>query len=373
MGRKSVHTGSPVADAPRVSDRAKATWSDSSLTEICRFFTAARQSRERLVVATIVRTQGSTYRKAGAQILIGEKSGCSGLLGGGCLENDLLERAARVLEQGRPGRVVFDTRGESSDPVFGLGLGCEGANDIWLQPAVYENGYATLPYLHRCLEESQAGMVATIVGGEARPAELGLQAYPGIASDDPLVMRLSLLEEARPAIRSVSYDGRMLDVFVLPIFLPPALLVCGGGPDARPVTDFASALGWRVTLCDHRPAFATPANFPGAVQVVLMRPGQLADRLRLSLFDAAVIMSHHLPSDIEYLRALSTIPPQYIGLLGPAARRDHLLAQVGPCLDSERIHGPAGLDIGSNSASSIALAIIAQIHAVLAGRVGDGA
>lgn len=347
--------------------------SDSSLTEVCLFFAAAEQRAERLVVATIVHTEGSTYRKAGAQIVIGEKSGCSGLLGGGCLEADLLEQASKVLRSGRPRRVLFDTRGDADDPVFGLGLGCAGANDIWLQPAVPENGYGVLPYLRRCLGESRHGMVATVVGGEALAAELGLQAYPGFAGDDRLAMRLSFLETMRPSLHSVNHDGRMLEVFVSPVSLPPALLLCGGGPDARPMAEFAGALGWRVTICDHRPAFANAANFPSAVQVILMRPEELADRLDLPRFDAAVIMSHHFPSDIEYLSKLSASPPRYIGLLGPAARRTRLFAEVGCRLDSiaGRIHGPAGLDIGSNTASSIALSIIAQIHASLAGRTGS--
>lgn len=156
----------------------------------------------------------------------------------------------------------------------------------------------------------------------------------------------------------------MLEVFIAPVTLPPALLICGAGPDAIPVASFAVSLGWRVTVYDHRPAYALPENFAGAVRVLLGRPDELTERLDLSKIDAAVIMSHHLPADVEYLRCLALHPPGYLGALGPPARREKLLSEAGPevsALMRERLYGPAGLAIGGSSPESIALAIVAQI------------
>jgi xanthine/CO dehydrogenase XdhC/CoxF family maturation factor len=152
-------------------------------------------------------------------------------------------------------------------------------------------------------------------------------------------------------------------VFALPLSLPPKLLLLGAGPDAAPVVDFAARLNWKVTLIDHRPAYADATHFPAAERVLHAAPDAIP--LDLSLFSAAVVMSHHLPTDLKYLRALAETNIPYIGLLGPAVRRERLLGDLG--LDADRIrgrlHAPVGLAIGGRSPESIALAIVAEIHA----------
>ena len=347
---------------------------DSSLTELCRYFESARTRGEPLVVATTIRTDGSTYRKAGARILISPGGATSGMLSGGCLEADLLERAERVLRKGRAERVVYDTTG-SDDIIWGLGLGCEGVTEIWLQPTSADQGYEPLAYLQHCLQQNRSGSIATVVGGQARLSELGRHGYAEISSDDPLVLRLGSIEAQEPHLEMIPYLGRDLEVFAVPVKLPPALLLCGGGPDAVPVARLADSLGWRVTVTDHRPAFADPARFPATTRVISASADELSARAELAVFDAAVIMSHHLEADIAYLTQLAGQPPRYIGLLGPSPRRARLLKEVGNTTKSlsDRIYGPAGLNIGANSPASIAIAIMAEIHSVLSGkRFGSG-
>ncbi len=237
-----------------------------------------------------------------------------------------------------------------------------------------QNAHAPLPYLRQCLdEERDGGVVVTVIGGDARPGELGRHGYAGIIAHDPLEALLGTVGAGRASIERVRYLDRTLEVFVAPVELPPALLLCGGGPDAVPVAELAASLGWRITIIDHRPAFAVAANFPKGARVILARAHELRDRVRTGKFSAAVIMSHHLPSDIEYLRQLARDPPRYVGLLGPASRRARLFDAVGPALDAMtgRIYGPVGLDIGANTPASIAVSIIAQIHAVLSGHAPD--
>ncbi|MDB6086318.1 MAG: hypothetical protein JWN43_4199, partial [Gammaproteobacteria bacterium] len=339
---------------------------DSSLTELCRYFAAASRDGRALALATTIRTEGSTYRKAGARILISSDGVSSGLLSGGCMETDLLERGARVLKGGRAERIVFDTTG-TDDAVWGLGLGCEGVTEVWLQPATTDCEYAPLPYLRRCLDQECDGAVVTVIGGQALPSELGRHGYAGIDPYDALASRLAEVSAERPSIQTVRYLGRVLEVFVAPVTLPPALLICGAGPDAIPVARLAESLGWRITVVDHRPALVLGTEFPGTARVILARAEELADRIRPSSFDAAVIMSHHLPSDVEYVRQLANGPLKYIGLLGPASRRARLFGEVGAAVHaiSDRVYGPAGLNIGANTPASIAISIIAQIHAVL--------
>lgn len=178
---------------------------------------------------------------------------------------------------------------------------------------------------------------------------------------------------AAPAASEVGWlqgPGARWKLLLVPLRLPPKLLLLGAGPDALPVVDFASRLHWRVTLVDHRPAYAVPSHFPSAEQVLLARPEEIAQALDLRQFAAAVVMSHHLPSDLEYLRASSASSLGYIGLLGPPARREKLLSELGPEADRlrSRLHAPVGFNLGGRTPEAIALAIVAEIHAFVHGR-----
>ena len=163
----------------------------------------------------------------------------------------------------------------------------------------------------------------------------------------------------------MSFRSRLLEVFVSPATLPPALLLCGAVPDAIPVTQIGALLGWSITIFDHRPAYASAANLPQST--IVRQAGGLSQRLTPSLFDAAVVISHNLSADAMSLRALLTDGPSYIGLPGPASRRAPLLHETGSKLEAiaARIRGPVGLDIGAKTPAGIALAIVAQIHATL--------
>jgi xanthine dehydrogenase accessory factor len=343
---------------------------DGSLTQLVRYYESARGRHQAMVLATILRTEGSTYRKAGARILIGEDGSSSGLLSGGCLEVSLREHALQVLARGRPKRVWFDSRNDD-DPVWGLGMGCEGAMDVWLEPLSAANGFFPMPFLTQCWSTRSAGTVATIVGGDALEGELGRHSDPA-ATQDALGSGLQSCQSPVPRLLRWEFEGRSLEVFTAPVELPTQVLLCGAGRDAIPVHVFVAALGWSVCVYDHRPAYATGENFPQARQVILGRPEELGERLDLQQFDAAVIMSHHLQSDVVYLDALALAELKFIGLLGPAARRARILSDLKrPLGDIERnLYGPVGLDIGGSTPESIALSIVAQMHAALSGRAG---
>jgi xanthine/CO dehydrogenase XdhC/CoxF family maturation factor len=171
----------------------------------------------------------------------------------------------------------------------------------------------------------------------------------------------------------VDLAGRRTRAYLQYLAPPPHLLICGGGPDAQPVVGTALALGWLATVVDHRPAYAVAARFPGA-RVVRADARQLRSAVALEHCHAVVVMSHHLPSDVAYLTELAGAGvPDYVGLLGPAARRQRIAHELGPAAAGLRIrlHSPVGLDIGAVTPEGIALAIVSEIHAHLAGR-GSG-
>jgi xanthine dehydrogenase accessory factor len=332
-----------------------------------------------LALAVVVHTSGSTYRKPGALMLVATDGEYAGLLSGGCLESDLHEHALQVIASGKAKVITYDTGG-SDDLLWGLGVGCEGSMQILLLRVGPENGWQPLALFtgaHRRHERVAAAVViaspeSTLPPGgvilmegqpDGAPVPLGL--HDGIQS---LLRRA--LESGRPSALGAATD--VLRVLAIPLALPPRLLLLGGGPDALPLVDFAARLAWRITVYDHRPAYAQTGRFPQAEQVVLGRPEDLAETLDTRTFDAAVIMSHHLPSDLAYLRTLSATRIPYVGLLGPAVRREKLLSDLGA--DAARLNGrlraPIGLNIGGRAPESIALSIVAEIHSRLHGAPG---
>lgn len=155
-----------------------------------------------------------------------------------------------------------------------------------------------------------------------------------------------------------------------PLDLPPPiqLLVLGAGLDAIPLTRLADELGWQCTVVDHRPAYIERTEFSDEFDKHCIEPQQLADTVNLAEIDCAIVMSHHLASDREFLRQIANSEMAYIGLLGPPARKERLLSELGDAGKAlhARLHGPAGLDLGGRGPEVIALSIIAQMQQVLA-------
>jgi len=347
---------------------------DPSLSLLARGFRELEARGEPLVLATVIETEGSTYRKPGARMLITRAGEIRGLLSGGCLEHDLMELSRRVVDDGVARPIDYDLRG-ADDLVFGFGAGCEGAMRILLQRVGPAEGWEPLRWLADRVEREERGTLATIIDSDDPALPVGACFWQGgrtLAASEPAgveaLWRSSSDNRGRPAVVPLG-EAR---VFVSPIAPPPHLLLMGAGPDAEPLAELALRLGFRVTLVDHRPAYADPARFPGS-RVVCSDADRVAEAVDLASFDATVVMSHYLPADAHYLRALSAAGPAYVGLLGPTARRKRLLEEIGGQAAAGlrgRLHGPVGLDIGARSPEAIALAIVAEIHAVLAGAPG---
>jgi xanthine dehydrogenase accessory factor len=349
---------------------------DSSLTALLGFLEPRRAVRRSLALATIVATSGSTYRKPGARMLIDVDGTACGLLSGGCLETDLLERARSVIETGLAQLVEYDLR-TSDDLIWGLGLGCEGAMSILLQRLNAADNYHPLDRVEVALRLREPTWFATIVRSTSRAWPVGRCVFDGPAADDIGVVvkeKLARLNGAASAAElvEVGSGNSLVSVFLGRVDPPPRILLLGAGPDASPVVRAAAELGWAVTICDHRPAYAVKEHFPEANEVISTPAEELAARVDLSGYDAAVVMSHHLQADLHYLRQLAESLIPYVGLLGPRERRRRLAAELGSLAArlSGRLHGPVGLDIGARTPEAIALAIVAEIHAVLAGRGG---
>jgi xanthine dehydrogenase accessory factor len=343
-----------------------------------------RAAGNAVAVGVLVHTAGSTYRKPGALMLIAANGDYAGLLSGGCLEGDLREHALSVIETGEPRIVSYDLFGPD-DLLWGLGIGCEGAMQILLLRAGPDRDWQPLVHLERALASHTPTAIGIVAESTWPDLPIGTVTLSLDAAANPFPGSLS--PQARGVLAGPSVQSALVEaaqsgrpgwvechspswkVFALPLSLPPKLLILGAGPDAAPIVDFATRVNWKVTLVDHRPAYADPTHFPLAERVILARPEELGTVVELKHFSAAVVMSHHLPSDLSYLRALAEATIPYVGLLGPAARREKLLNDLGeraPQLRA-RLHAPVGLALGGRSPESVALAIVAEIHAFLHG------
>jgi xanthine dehydrogenase accessory factor len=350
-------------------------YSGSSLEDL---FRRHRESGESLVLATIVSTVGSTYRKAGAQMLIAPDGAIAGLLSGGCLESDLAAHARPVFADGRAKLVEYDTR-TSDDLIWGIGLGCEGAMQILLSRLDVDNGYEPFAHLVRMRESHTHSSFVLVVESKNVSYAPGAAFTHSLSQLPDQVLRLvgeqsraGKRELPRPVATAVMVTADEAKFLVVPIELPVRLLVLGAGPDAMPLAELAGMVGWDITVADHRPAYAVAERFPRARHVLCQPASALTDLLSQQHFDAAVIMSHHLLSDAVYLAALAASTVPYIGLLGPAPRRMRLLNDIGERAYGlkPRLYGPIGLDIGANTPETIALAIVSEIQSVLTGHIG---
>jgi xanthine/CO dehydrogenase XdhC/CoxF family maturation factor len=325
------------------------------------------------VVATIVATAGSTYRKAGARMLIEADGRMTGLLSGGCFEQDLREHALGALAAGVPRTVTYDMRTDD-DLVFGIGAGCEGAVRILLETAAPGGPVAVA--LEQAAERTRAGRaVALAIVHDGPPAALGTRVWlPGaegaleaaLADSCAAVIAAAAPESVRWHHEQVAREAWIQ--YLAPL---PRVLILGAGADAEPVVAQLRALRWPVTVVDHRAAMADPTRFAGAT-VLQAAADQLADWVDLGAFLAVVVMSHHLASDAAYLRVLAGSRVPYLGLLGPRPRRERLLRELGTLAGAlaSRLRSPVGFDLGAETPDAIALAITAELHAFAAGRDG---
>ena len=342
------------------------------------FFEVHQRRQTPLVLATVVETQGSTYSKAGALMLIDENGIFQGMLSGGCLEGDLAIRAQVVLESGQAQLVTYDLAADN-DELWGLGVGCDGLMKVLLQPLVSTKAYEPFSTILAAFNGEEAAVVSTIVESNLPSVPLASTfvlvsgEFSAFGADENIAAEVAtsaakFLVGGEEASQSLSSDGGEAQIMHSLIRPSPKLLVLGGGLDAEPLVRYSSDMGWKCTVVDHRPGYLEKGDFALADNVICCAADELASNVEFSGYAAAVVMSHHLVSDRDYLAQLAETEIVYIGLLGPAGRRERLLSDLGAIgskLDG-RLYGPAGLDIGGRGPSVIALSIVAQLQELFA-------
>jgi xanthine dehydrogenase accessory factor len=328
----------------------------------------------RAALATAVRISGSSYRRPGAKFLIEDDGATLGGVSGGCLEADVRAIASSVIRTGSPRLLHYET-GSDDRTVWGLGLGCNGSVDIFVQAATEPPAIEILRASHPPLKDNAGPLaIATVVDGPDGVGQSMLVDAQGSTTGSTGIPRLDSrladlasrgVIEGRSRLREI--DGLVLFIDVLTV--PPSLIVCGAGDDARPLVAYASDVGFAVTVVDHRDGYLSPARFPGARALQRLRPGDDITSLAVGPETLVVVKTHSLSHDREWVRAFLQAGAAYIGLLGPRARKAEIVEQIGD--GAGRIFGPIGLDIGADGPEEIAISIIAELLAVRSGRQGS--
>jgi xanthine dehydrogenase accessory factor len=335
-------------------------------------------------LATVVDVKGSSYRLPGAKMLVRADGSFVGTVSGGCVEADVLERASRVLESGEPEVFLYDTTVNDSS-VFSLNMGCKGIVRVLLERAAAGSEY--LAFLENVLDSGMAGYAATIVGKGGSAASICQRSYfdsdgelKGGSAPDEVIRRVAELASVKKGGRRpaeiVSFEETGAEYFIEKVEPPRHLLILGAGADAIPLADIGSRIGWRVTVADHRAAYANEERFSGADRIVVCRPEDISVHVVPESGTAIVIMSHNFSHDREYLRQALASEAGYVGALGPRVRTEDLLAELsGDGVEFshgqlERLFAPVGLDTGGADPESIAVSIVSEIDAVFSGREG---
>ncbi len=337
--------------------------------EVLDFLARLRAEGKHAALATVVKVRGSAYRHEGAKLAVAEDGTTAGNVSGGCLEQDVREVALQVI---RKGEAELRSYCSSADEIaaWDLGVGCEGQVDVFVEPASEARSS-----VRQLLEGREPFAVATIVG--TRDARCGMRlivtsdSAEGDLGSKDLNARVAtqareLLETGDSGIHEIAGQSVFFDVLVP----PPQLVVLGAGDDARPLVRFAADVGFRVVVVDRRPGYLTVDRFPAAAALIQSAGDGLGEALSLDAECYAIVMNHNFADDQGYVRALLKTSIAYVGMLGPRQRTERILrnlAAEGP-MDEARVYGPVGLDIGTDGAEQVALAVIAEILAVRSGR-----
>jgi xanthine dehydrogenase accessory factor len=357
------------------------------LQDIVTAFDRANSAGKQTALATVVHVEGSSYRRAGARMLITDDGELTGAISGGCLEGDALRKARLVMAQNKPMLVMYDTT-DDDDAKFGVGLGCNGIIHILIEPIFKDKQDNPIQLFKLFLSKRQPVVLVTPFSLNDKHApqpgtclllttdEQLHGSFPDLAIKDALFSDAkNALKNGNSATKTYLY-GDKFTCFIELLQPTVSLVIFGAGNDAIPLVQFAHVLGWQITLIDGRANYAVAPRFPLATRIIISKPQQALDQITLDSRTVIVLMTHNYNYDMAILKQLLPLELSYIAALGPKKRLERMLAELreeGNEIASSQlksIYGPAGLDIGSENSDEIALSILAEIQAVLKKRNG---
>lgn len=337
-------------------------------------------------LATVVRVEGSSYRRAGARMLVMDDGIWVGGISGGCLEGDALKRARLAIAKSEASVITYDTTEDDAHQV-GVGLGCNGIIDVLFTPLDFSNKNNPVEILKKCIQaRRQANILITITGlkGNWKNVHEG-QAIHFIGFEDLEVFEDDTFKkqlekkiavqikkgQSAPFVFELT-DEKKIGLFIEILIPNIHLILMGHQYDIYPLARLAKEMAWLVTMVSN------PLKINAALKKTIdhVLPDEKFSKILFDDYTAIILMSHDYKTDKGNLpKALQTAAP-YIGMLGPRIRSEKIFRELeeenSPVseINKQRIYAPAGLDIGALTPEEIALALIAEIRTVFSKRQG---
>ncbi len=324
------------------------------------------------VLVTLVRAEGSSYRRPGARLLLGAH-GEYGTISGGCLETEVVRKAKWLVRNGslvERYSTMFDDTAEVP-----FGLGCGGVVNLLLESADTPECRALMSALEGALRGEETTVLTWLPHDSSQLARAVLTTTGDFIFASDELTEEQLIEARSGVLREGWIESMPEGMFVERLVAPQRLVVLGAGDDAKPLVKMAALLGWNVTVLDGRAQLARPERFPEAERVVTASFSS-AEVQEIRPEDAVVLMTHSYEQDRELLGAVMPLGPRYLGLLGARHRSSLLVSEVATKLGQtvaeccEQIYAPVGLDLGGDGPEAIALAVIAEVQACRMGKLG---
>lgn len=342
----------------------------------------AKNEGQKSILATVVHVEGSSYRAAGARMLVDEYGFMTGAISGGCLEGDALRKALLALDQNKNKLITYDTSDED-DAVIGAQLGCNGIIQVLFEPIDPEQEHNPIELLKKAENYDHPVALVSIFNLDKTKRQAGTTLLiddRGNSTgqiDDPALSE-KVRTVAKDALeRRINHFGKYHSsseaqhAFIDIIAPPPTLVLVGAGNDSQVLSRMAEVLGWDIIVADGRPTHANKQRF-NSCQVVVTNPEEILNNIKINETTAFVLMTHNYNYDLAVLKLLLSeekIP--YIGILGPNKKHRRMLddlAAEGIQLSEEqsaKIFAPVGLQLGAETPAEIGLSILSEIQAVL--------
>jgi len=302
-------------------------------------------------LATIVHVEGSSYRKKGAMMFISEHGIESGLLSGGCIEQDLLARIEQ-LESPKAFFMIYDLRSED-DLSWGQGVGCDGSISIFVEPINKKLRNQYVKVKHQLEQRSSVQHVIQF-------NQLSAKVESFFYSDKGEIIGQSFYEDVIFDAQLIpsSWKGKYIYEYKKSFNPPPRLIIYGAGPDVKPIVLSATKVGFYVVLADWRPLLCTKENIPYAKEYIVGHPIQAMEKIKLTSQDYCLVMTHSYLKDQELVDYLLNKQLTYLGILGSKKRTIRLLQDR---MVPDWVKFPVGMPIFSESPEEIAISIVAEL------------
>ena len=338
---------------------------------------AAYRSGAPVAMATVVRTWKSAPRPAGAAMLVTSEHEAVGSVSGGCVEGALFEVGLEILADGQ---ARYQKYGISDDEAFGVGLTCGGIIEVFAE-RVDSTTWPELEGIAASLESEEPVAIATIVNAPAgHEGRIGrhlvvrldrTEGTLGTARLDDTVREdaLGLLAAGTTGFLHYGAEGERLgeglDVFVASYAPPAQMFVFGAIDFSAALVRVGKVLGYRVTVCDARPIFATSKRFPEADEVVVDWPHRWLEKQKVDQRTVIAVLTHDPKFDVPALKVALASKAGYIGAMGSRRTHENRLERLREAGVSDeelkRLHSPIGLDLGARTPEETAISIAAEI------------